>query len=44
MRAFLLVVLTVGTAAAQTGDSLRLRDATTAALNADPRQRQIALK
>ena len=43
MRAFLLVVLTAGTAAAQTGDSLRLRDATTAALNADPRQRQIAL-
>ena len=30
--------------AQQSGDSLRLRDATTAALNADPRQRQIALQ
>lgn len=43
MRALIFVALTAGAAAAQTGDSLRLRDATAAALNADPRQRQIAL-
>ena len=43
MRALLLIALSASAAVAQTGDSLRLRDATTAALNADPRQRQIAL-
>jgi outer membrane protein TolC len=43
MRALLLGALAAGTAAAQTGDSLRLRDVTAAAINADPRQRQIGL-
>jgi len=44
MRVLLLLTLTTGAAAAQTaGDSLSLRDVTSAAVNADPRQRQIGL-
>jgi outer membrane protein TolC len=44
LSATAVTALTTVAAAQQTGDSLRLRDAMTAALGADPRQRQIGLQ